>query len=65
MLKHRTEKLPYTIFIIEKSEKEMTLLRNVRPMRGFRVRGFKRAELALRAALRSVPAMFIIGLDLP
>jgi len=36
MLKNRTEKLPYTIFVIEKSEKEMTLLRNCLQMRGLK-----------------------------
>jgi DNA-binding response OmpR family regulator len=65
MVKNRTQKLPYTIFVIEKSKRDMALLRNVLQMRGFKVREFKRAELALRAALRSVPSMFIIETDLP
>jgi DNA-binding response OmpR family regulator len=65
MGKNRLEKLPYTIFIIENSERQMALLRSALQMRGFKVRGFRTAQLALRAALGSVPSMFIIETDLP
>ena len=65
MLKNRTEKLPYTIFVVENSERQMRLLLNALQVRGFKVRGFKRAQLALRAALGSVPSMFIVETDLP
>jgi DNA-binding response OmpR family regulator len=65
MLKNPAEKLPYKIFVIDASDREMRLLRRTLQMRGFSVRGFKNAQSALRAALRTVPSMFIIETDLP
>jgi|SRR5215813_573762 len=56
---------PYTIFVVENSSREISLLRKILHARGFRVRGFRSAQSALRAALGSAPSMFIIETDLP
>lgn len=57
---HSNFKLPYTIFVLESSSKGMHFLRGVLQARGFKVRGFKSSQSAVRAALESLPSMFII-----
>jgi DNA-binding response OmpR family regulator len=57
-------KLPYNIFVLESSSRALDMLRGVLQVRGFKVRGFKSARSALRAALESLPSLFIMDTDL-
>jgi DNA-binding response OmpR family regulator len=65
IVKRHTERLPYTIFIADPSEKGLSSLRQLLQTRGFRVRPFKTARSLLQAALASVPSMLILETDLP